>query len=345
MKLLLVSVKSDTVHGGIAVWTERFLTRCAQLNIECDLVNTELIGTRVRTGRRRIWDEVIRTLRIYRQLKKLLKAERFDAAYLNTSCGSFGLFRDAQIGRIISKHKIPLVTQYHCEIPHWVHSKASRWCLGRLAAMSEQNLVLCRKSEAFLREQYGQDPINVPNFVDMSTVLTEDKHIAPKITNICFVGRVSEKKGAAELFAVAQQLPESTFTLIGHVSNGVLAWEKPANVLLLGSMSNDQVIKQLDQADVFLFPSHTEGCSMALMEAMARGLPCVATDVGANRDMLGGKCGVIVPKHDVDAMLTAIRSLEDPKRREEMSRQAVETVKESYTERNVDKIISMINNI
>ena len=84
---------------------------------------------------------------------------------------------------------------------------------------------------------------------------------------------------------------------------------------------------------------------MALMEAMSRGLPCIATDVGANADMLGGGNGVIVAKHDVDAMVAAIHTLEDPAVRREMSRKCVEKVKEHYSEQNVDKIVALIGQL
>lgn len=344
MKIMLISVKSEVSRGGIAVWTDRFLAKCAQLNIDCALVNTEIIGKRTSTGKRRLWDECIRTVRIFRKVRKLLKAESFDAVYLNTSCGSFGLFRDRWLAKMIRKQGIALITQYHCEIPYWVRRKASIKCLGHLAADSCRNLVLCRKSGDFLREQYGVDSIRIPNFVAESVVLTTEKPIAPQIARVCFVGRVSEAKGASELFAVARKFPKMTFELIGDVSQEVLTWEKPANVILFGAVSNEAVIARLDAADLFLFPSHTEGCSMALMEAMARGLPCVATDVGANADMLDG-CGIIVEKHDVDAMAAAVRAWEDPVVRREKSRKCVEKVKEHYTDQNVDKIVALIGQL
>lgn len=345
MKLLLISVKSDVARGGIAVWTERFLTRCSQLNIDCSLVNTELIGKRVCNGKRRLWDELLRTHRIFRELKHLLKTQSFDAAYLNTSCGNFGLFRDYQLGKIISGKRIPLVTQYHCEIPYWIRRTASQRCLGRLVRLSRENLVLCQNSKNFLQAHYGVDAVKIPNFVEKTIVLSENKEISPQVERICFVGRVSEAKGANELFQIAKALPDIYFDLIGSISSAVAAWEKPENVELSGDISNAQVIKRLDKADLFLFPSHTEGCSMALMEAMARGVPAIATDTGANADMLAGGCGIVVNKQDVSGMIAAIRELDDPKRRKEMSCLTVKKAKENYTEKNVDKILSIVEQL
>lgn len=345
MKLLLISVKSDISHGGIAVWTDRFLSRCTRLGIGCSLVNTELIGSRVETGRRNFFDELVRTLGIFRQLKAQLKSEDFDAAHLNTSCGNFGLFRDYLIARRIKRRGLPLVTHYHCDIPYWIRSGLSRRCLGALARLSDRNLVLCENSRRFMQAQYGLDCTRLSNFVEESIVLEGSRSIRPSVQRIYFVGRVEQAKGAREMYQLARQLPHITFELVGNVCPEVAAWEKPENVRLLGSLPNEQVIAHLDGADIFLLPSHTEGCSMALMEAMARGVPAIATDVGANGDMLSGNCGIVTGKQDVQAMVDAVLALEDPQLRAQMSQNAVEKVRREYTGKNVDKIISIIQSI
>ena len=71
---------------------------------------------------------------------------------------------------------------------------------------------------------------------------------------------------------------------------------------------------------------------MALMEAMARGVPCVAFDsVGANSDMLADGCGVTVPYGDIDALEQAIRNLEDQEIRKAISEKAIAKVRDNYT--------------
>lgn len=345
MKLLLVSVKSDDPQGGIAVWTERFLSRCEQLNIQCSLVNMNLTADRIRTGKRNFWSETYRTHRIFGNLKRCLKAETFDVAYLNTPCGTFGLFRDYWIARKIRKKKIPIVTQYHCDIPYWVRKSASWRFLGKLAAISAHNFVLCQNSKNFLQEQYGITSVKVPNFLETNAVLTKDKVIHSQVKNIAFVGRVTQAKGAEELFAVARQLPDIRFTFIGAIGSLVSQWEKPPNVTLTGAVPHEKILGLLDRADIFLLPSHTEGCSIALMEAMARGIPAIATNTGANADMLGGGCGIIVAKHDTDAMVAAIHALAPRHIRKELSRNALKKASENYTEKNVDQIIALVARI
>jgi glycosyltransferase involved in cell wall biosynthesis len=64
----------------------------------------------------------------------------------------------------------------------------------------------------------------------------------------------------------------------------------------------------LDGLDVFCLPSRLEGLPFALLEAMARGLPCVATDVGDVRATVGSGVVLVAPE-DPEALATAMRGL------------------------------------
>ena len=68
--------------------------------------------------------------------------------------------------------------------------------------------------------------------------------------------------------------------------------------------------------DVFVLPSHAEGMSNALMEAMAAARPVVATAVGGNTEVVvDGKTGVLIPPADPAAIADAIAALlRDPDR-------------------------------
>lgn len=331
--------------GGIAVWTDHFLKHCQKQSITCHLVNTETTRRRNSTGKRNLADELFRSIRIFSNLRKELRANTFDAVYLNTSCGTYGLFRDALVAYLVRKKSIPLITHYHCEIPFWVKRKSSISCLGYLTKVSKQNLVLCKNSESFIRNHYGINARTVPNFVDASIVLQTDKPIRPTIKQVFFVGRVTEVKGAKELFDVACKLPAITFKLAGNVDKVVRKWKKPQNVQLLGHISNTEVIRHLDQSDLFLFPSHTEGCSIALIECLARGVPAIASDVGANADVLRDGCGIVVPFGDVTAIVNTIQQLQDPVVRKKLSQKSVQRAKEKYTDENLYGIIDIFHHL
>ena len=69
--------------------------------------------------------------------------------------------------------------------------------------------------------------------------------------------------------------------------------------------------------DVFVLPSLAEGISNTILEAMASGLPVVATDVGGNSELVeAGRTGFLVPRADPEAMADAIRIyVDDPELR------------------------------
>jgi glycosyltransferase involved in cell wall biosynthesis len=68
----------------------------------------------------------------------------------------------------------------------------------------------------------------------------------------------------------------------------------------------------LARASLFVLPSLSEGISLTLLEAMARGLPVVATRVGGNPEVVAyGETGLLVPARDAAGLATAIRRIEE----------------------------------
>ncbi len=97
----------------------------------------------------------------------------------------------------------------------------------------------------------------------------------------------------------------------------------------------------LQLAEVFLLPSLVEGLSLALLEAMASGTACVATDAGADGEVLEGGAGIVISTQGVTTQLrTLIPVLRDqPVLTAELGRRARARVLERYTlTRNIDAL-------
>lgn len=75
-----------------------------------------------------------------------------------------------------------------------------------------------------------------------------------------------------------------------------------------GSKSKDELLQIYNQADMFCLPSRNEGMSNALLEAMACGLPVVATNVGGVAELIDGN-GIIVEKENVEKLAIAISEI------------------------------------
>jgi glycosyltransferase involved in cell wall biosynthesis len=89
----------------------------------------------------------------------------------------------------------------------------------------------------------------------------------------------------------------------------------------------------LQASDGFVLPSHNEGLSLSVMEAMATRLPVIATDVGGHREVLrDGENGWLIPPRDVSALVRACRELmTDAAKRERHGSSGNETIREIGT--------------
>lgn len=115
------------------------------------------------------------------------------------------------------------------------------------------------------------------------------------------------------------------------------------HILFLGSRHD--VPDLLAASDLFVLPSLWEGLSMALVEAMAAGLPVIATAVsGTTQVMVDGETGLLVPPDDPAALAAALRRLvDDPAARWRMGEQAAALVRRDHdVRRNARRLIQVL---
>src|SRR5204862_423647 len=87
--------------------------------------------------------------------------------------------------------------------------------------------------------------------------------------------------------------------------------ELRSRIRVLPRVDQSTLAQLYRESDVFIFPSLYEGFSRAIAEAMASRLPIVCTEVGVAADALRDeRSALIVPKHDADALVTAVRRLQ-----------------------------------
>jgi glycosyltransferase involved in cell wall biosynthesis len=104
-------------------------------------------------------------------------------------------------------------------------------------------------------------------------------------------------------------------------------------VQFLGWQSREQLMKSYQRANIFLFPSRHEGMPNAMMEAMASGLPVVASCIAGNEELVvDGKTGYLVTTEDVESLRAALKKiLSDPALRKQMGAGSRQHVEENYS--------------
>lgn len=112
--------------------------------------------------------------------------------------------------------------------------------------------------------------------------------------------------GNLHYLAVGSAGPEGDFSRVLREQVTTLKLED--RVHFLGGLAPDRVREALSAADVFVLASRNEGWANVLLEAMACGLPVVATDVGGNREVIrDATLGTVVPFGDRAALLRGLR--------------------------------------
>lgn len=131
------------------------------------------------------------------------------------------------------------------------------------------------------------------------------------------VGRLQFEKGLASFIEAAAMVPEFPVKIVGRGPEEErlksLARSKGANhIEFLGVLPPDEVTKIRRRAEAFLLPTLLyENASIALLEAMADGLPCLATRIGGNPELVeDGANGFLVQPGDADDWLRVIRRLQ-----------------------------------
>jgi N,N'-diacetylbacillosaminyl-diphospho-undecaprenol alpha-1,3-N-acetylgalactosaminyltransferase len=158
--------------------------------------------------------------------------------------------------------------------------------------------------------------------------LRRERGLPPETVVVTMIARLIAPKGVREFLQAAERLNgKARFVLIGEPDPGnfdSLTWEEiqayvRRGLVLAPGWQND-VLPWLAITDVFVLPSYREGTPVTVLEAMAMGLPVVATDVpGCREAVVAGETGFLVPPRNVDELVRAIRKLvEDPALRRRM---------------------------
>ena len=276
----------------------------------------------------------------------LLK-NRPDIVHVNTA--SYWVFWENGMYVLISKifHKKVIFHIHGGGFEEFYNSSNSlfKFLLQKILTLSDKVFVLSQSWQSFL---LGIVPANkvtiVENFVDFSSFREFKNNERPSkhILNVLFVGGPGAKlKGLFDVVdaaaIVTQHSKNVHFVLLACSGvNGLGALNDvrglASNISILGYLYGSEKTKVFLESDIFLLPSYAEGLPIAMLEAMAAGLPIIATSVGAIPDVIqDGKNGFLIEAGDYKALAEKILVLADDQNlRSKMSVNNVAKIRKNY---------------
>lgn len=247
-----------------------------------------------------------------------------DLAWVHTSADA-SFRRKAVVAGLCRLTRTPFVLHSHGSDMANYHRDASgpeRAVIRRVLRSADLVVALGPTWERILQDMTPCVTVSVMNPVDVPDAPSPG---AGGDGPVVSVGRLGERKGSRVLVrAVALLAADGSpvrLVLAGDGDQGPVRDEAAAlgvgdRVRLTGWVSPDDVAGILDGAAVFALPSRDEGLPIALLEAMARGVPCVVTPVGGIPDLVtDGETGVFVRPDDPEGLAEALGGLlADPDR-------------------------------
>jgi glycosyltransferase involved in cell wall biosynthesis len=220
-----------------------------------------------------------------------------------------------------------------------------------IRVIRKSNYVICQGS--FWKEFYSslmdyQDTdklVIIPNWIDSSLYQNEKKDTANSSGTllILFVGWLMKEKGVFDLFNALNSVDfgdkkaEANFIGNGQAREALLEMAKQkavsAKLHFPGWLYDADKIQYFKSADIFVLPSYAEGMPNSLMEAMASGIACIATRVGAVPDLISHEHdGLIIEAGDVAALTAAIQRLsDDPVVRTKLGKNAAKKISSCHS--------------
>ena len=218
----------------------------------------------------------------------------------------------------------------------WVRTLAFRYRLGRVIPVA-----IADEVARTIEQVYGyKNPPIIPNGIPVDEYAPNPEKrarfrathgVEPDALVIVHVGRFVELKNHALLLRAFAQLRSEQPLYLWLVGDGELrgAMEQLARELGVAARVRfwgvrSDVADILNAADVFTLPSKYEGNPMSVMEAMAAGLPVVATAVGGIPELVtDGQSGLLMPPNNETQLVQALQTvIENPALRQQMAHEA-----------------------
>ncbi len=371
LKVLILNYEYPPLGGGAATATKNLLKQYSKRDdIEVDLITSSVGEERVEQFSKNIniyFLDIKKRGELHNQsnisllrysVQAFLKAKKLDKekdydvihAFFGIPCGFLAMLIDDDYIVSLRGSDVPFFSKKYYLLDKLIFKHLSRliWRKAKFVIANSQGLKdLAHKSIP------DQEIGLIYNGIDWVNELPErmkDKFI------VVSTSRLIKRKGLDSLIRAFAEFSKGKkdvrLKLYGggdqketleSLANELGVGEK---VTFLGEQPREVVYEDIGEYSVFVIPSKNEGMSNSLLEAMARGLPVIATDVGGTRELVNERNGFIVEKENIEQISEALEELYNNRELvEKMGRASRESVRDLSWEKIAEQYIELYKKV
>lgn len=349
MKIALVSPYDYPYPGGVTNHVRelyrqfsamghdvRIMAPSSNRNLEREEEDVYRIGNVRRVPANGSIARITLSFRLARRVREVLASEQFDVVHAHEP------LMPSLPPTVLRYSNALNIGTFHAYRGSYYGYFYGRPVLRRVFRDLDGRIAVSRVAKRFVR-QYFMAPYKViPNGVETDRFRPDLVRPLPQFDdgrpNILFVGRPEKRKGVGYLLRayphVKNAFPDARFIVVGAGN-----WEESPyrayierhnlrDIVIVGRVSEEELPRYHRSAQVFCSPAvEGESFGIVLLEAMAAGLPVVASDIEGYREVLAdGREGLLVPPRDARAVATAVcEVLQNPPMAAEMGEAGLRT--------------------
>ena len=350
-KILLLNYEFPPLGGGAANATYHLLNEFAKnKNIQIDLITSSTnkyreeqfsdniriyfldIGKKGNLHYQSNKDLLAYSLKAYRFAKELIKEKQYDLvhAFFGIPCGYIAMKLGLPYVVSLRGSDVPFYNKRFYLMDKFLFKRLSKkiWKRAKSVIANSGGLkeLACKSApQQNIRVIYNGVDINKFQSNQKSETLPAGRQVRNQKFTVLYVGRLIKRKGVKYLIDAFAKLNAQndcrlliagTGNLEDKLKKQVVELNQTKSVYFFGAVPHSVLPQIYRQSDVFVLPSFNEGMSNTMLEAMASGLPIVATDTGGTKELIKGN-GMIIDKGSSDSILQALKTLKANKRMRE----------------------------
>lgn len=291
-----------------------------------------------------------------RNLLKLLRLSKNADIMIHHNIFNYSSLLSYLLLRLFNMHTYNIII-FHSNIDgpgsklRTAYYKIRKTLIINLAPIFSEKLVFLTDAQkkgyqqlCLFNKKFDKRSVVINNFIDEKFISKYRTRDFQKI-KILFVGRLSYFKGFQDLITLIGLFSNKSFIEFGIVGNGSLVKKIPNcnNVKYLGTVSHDSIYKIYDNYNILILPSYTEVFPLVVLEAMARGLVILVSDLPGFREIIKeDRNGYLFPSGNIEKMRELILYLmKNPKEIERISKNNLNDIWKFTAKKQASKYLNL----